>query len=120
MYGNPEIWNYGITENWIFGLFSIPEDARTRFLIKEICTEIRNYGITENRVFRSVLNPRSRKNPFPEPERGFDNTRNRMTSHPGLLPDVAFLTRTIDLINNKTLEKKTIRANSSLASQLKN
>ena len=50
MYGNPEIWNYGITENWIFGLFSIPEDARTRFLIKEICTEIRNYGVTEIRV----------------------------------------------------------------------
>ncbi len=50
VYGNPEIRSCGVTENWISGLFSIPEDVRNRFLIKEICTEIRNYGVTENRI----------------------------------------------------------------------
>lgn len=47
MYGNPELRSYGKPG---FRPVLNPEDARTRFLTKEICTEIRNYGATESRV----------------------------------------------------------------------
>ena len=113
MYGNPELRSYGKPD---FRPALNPRRRKNPFPDQRNMygnPELRSYGKPD---FRPVLNPRRRKNPFPESERGFDNTRNRTISHPGLLPDVAFLTRTIDLINNKTLEKKTIRANRSLAS----